>query len=180
MPARGNLSVVFFCGDESPYGKAHLLPLLQGGFSLQTVVVPTPACWERFRKRLLGNEFHRQKIEGGTAKLRSLLARTRAALESVRRSATPWETLEAALSCPRVPTLCKEYGIPVCEITDVNALDVVQWLAEQRPDLLLCAAYPQIFGSALLGTARHGGINFHPSLLPRCRGANPIYWAIAT
>ncbi len=57
---------------------------------------------------------------------------------------------------------------------------VVEWLAGQRPDLLLCSAYPQIFGSALLGTARLGGVNFHPSLLPRCRGANPIYWAIAS
>jgi methionyl-tRNA formyltransferase len=180
MLARGTLRVVFFCGDESPYGRAHLLPLSQGVFSLQAVVVPTRACWESFRERLLGGELHSQQPSRGRTSLRSLLARVRVAFEGAEGIASPWEAFEEAFPRSRVAAICKDRGIPVWGITDVNAPDVVQSLAEQRPDLLLCAAYPQIFGPALLGTAQNGGVNFHPSLLPRCRGANPIYWAITT
>jgi methionyl-tRNA formyltransferase len=66
------------------------------------------------------------------------------------------------------------------EVTNVNTSEFVRWVVDQGPDLLFCAAYPQIFGAALLSAARLGGVNFHPSLLPRCRGANPVYWAIAS
>jgi methionyl-tRNA formyltransferase len=50
----------------------------------------------------------------------------------------------------------------------------------KKYDLAVCAAYPQIFGQALLGAPRLGAINFHPSYLPRCRGAHPVYWTIAS
>ena len=44
---------------------------------------------------------------------------------------------------------------------------------------VFCAAYPQLFKQDLLDKLGRV-INFHPSYLPRCRGAHPIYWAIAS
>jgi methionyl-tRNA formyltransferase len=50
----------------------------------------------------------------------------------------------------------------------------------QKPDLIISAAYPQIFKKSLLQIPAIGCINSHPSLLPRCRGAHPVFWAIAS
>ena len=177
---RPTLRVVIFCGDESPYGRAHLLLLLRGDFSVQAVVVPTPTCWQHFRERLLGSESHSPRRRRGRARLQALLAPVRALLAGDQGQANPWNTLDATFPKSQVREVCAERGVPFREITDVNTPEVLGWMAKQGPDLLLCAAYPQIFGPALLATARLGGVNFHPSLLPRCRGANPIYWAIAS
>ena len=179
MQVGSNLRVVFLCGDESPYGRAHLLPLLGGGFSIQAVVVPTSACWQRFRERLLGSEIFPPQRARGRAALLSWLGRAQVFRARVQRQPASWSAFDATITQSAVRAECGERGVPCREVMDVNSSEVLRWVAEQRPDLLLCAAYPQIFRGALLATARLGGVNFHPSLLPRCRGANPIYWAIA-
>ncbi|HXX39605.1 MAG TPA: methionyl-tRNA formyltransferase [bacterium] len=56
------------------------------------------------------------------------------------------------------------------------------FLAELRrlaADLLIVVAYGRLIPRAALDLARLGGINLHPSLLPRYRGAAPIPRAIA-
>lgn len=174
------MRIVFFCGDESPYGRAHLPPLLRGTLSVQAVVVPTPARWQRFQAKLLGTEIHRAQRVQRRAILHSMLRRARAALVGGPGRLSPWNTLDATFPKSQVQRICGERGLPLQEIMNVNTPEFVRWMTDQGPDLLLCSAYPQIFGSALLSTARLGGVNFHPSLLPRCRGANPIYWAIAS
>lgn len=45
-------------------------------------------------------------------------------------------------------------------------------------ELLVCIAYGRIFGPRFLGIFPAGGINLHPSLLPRHRGPSPIPAAI--
>ncbi len=45
---------------------------------------------------------------------------------------------------------------------------------------LFTAAFPQIFSKSLLQAFQGRAVNFHPSYLPRCRGADPVYWTIAT
>lgn len=47
-----------------------------------------------------------------------------------------------------------------------------------EPELLVTAAYGKIFGPRFLGLFPRGGINMHPSLLPRHRGPTPIPAAI--
>jgi methionyl-tRNA formyltransferase len=51
-------------------------------------------------------------------------------------------------------------------------------IAALRPDLLVSFAYGRIFGPKFLGLFPLGGINIHPSLLPKYRGAAPIPAAI--
>jgi methionyl-tRNA formyltransferase len=43
-----------------------------------------------------------------------------------------------------------------------------------KPDLLVSFAYGRIFGPQFLALFPHGGINVHPSLLPKYRGPTPI------
>jgi len=68
-------------------------------------------------------------------------------------------------------------GIPILkpEKLDPEARAQVQAL---RPDLLLSFAYGKIFGPKFLGLFPLGGINVHPSLLPKYRGPTPIPAAI--
>ncbi len=47
-----------------------------------------------------------------------------------------------------------------------------------KPDLLVSFAYGKLFGPKFLSLFRLGGINIHPSLLPKYRGAAPIQAAI--
>jgi methionyl-tRNA formyltransferase len=50
--------------------------------------------------------------------------------------------------------------------------------AALQPDLLVSFAYGRIFGPRFLALFPRGGINIHPSLLPKYRGAAPIQAAI--
>jgi methionyl-tRNA formyltransferase len=50
--------------------------------------------------------------------------------------------------------------------------------AALRPDLLVSFAYGKIFGPRFLALFPRGGINIHPSLLPKYRGPTPIPQAI--
>lgn len=58
---------------------------------------------------------------------------------------------------------------------DAAFIDEVRSLA---PDLLVVAAYGKIFRQAFLEVFPMGGINLHPSLLPRFRGPSPVSAAI--
>ncbi|MDR2069751.1 MAG: methionyl-tRNA formyltransferase [Spirochaetaceae bacterium] len=51
-------------------------------------------------------------------------------------------------------------------------------IARLQPDLLISFAYGRIFGPRFLALFPLGGINIHPSLLPKYRGAAPIPQAI--
>ncbi|UTC76112.1 methionyl-tRNA formyltransferase [Treponema sp. OMZ 792] len=51
-------------------------------------------------------------------------------------------------------------------------------LAALKPDLLVCFAYGKIFGPKTMALFPLGGINIHPSLLPRWRGCAPVPAAI--
>ena len=51
-------------------------------------------------------------------------------------------------------------------------------IAALNADLLVCFAYGHIFGPKFLSVFPLGGINLHPSLLPKYRGATPVPAAI--
>ncbi|MDD3980773.1 MAG: methionyl-tRNA formyltransferase [Spirochaetia bacterium] len=53
-----------------------------------------------------------------------------------------------------------------------------QRIAELEPDILVAFAYGKLFGPKFLALFPLGGINIHPSLLPRHRGSSPIQQAI--
>jgi methionyl-tRNA formyltransferase len=70
-------------------------------------------------------------------------------------------------------------GLRLLQPESLRATAIQAEMSALRPDLLVVAAYGRIVPPAVLTTARMGGINLHPSLLPAYRGAAPIQRAIA-
>ncbi|TVQ27029.1 MAG: methionyl-tRNA formyltransferase, partial [Spirochaetaceae bacterium] len=68
-------------------------------------------------------------------------------------------------------------GIPVLKPQRLNA-EARAAVSRVEPDLLVCVAYGRIFGPRFLSLFPRGGINLHPSLLPKYRGPAPIPAAI--
>lgn len=69
-----------------------------------------------------------------------------------------------------VETWAKEKHIPV--------LYVPSELESFKADLLVSASYGEKIPTKTITDAKYGGLNVHPSLLPRWRGADPVPWAI--
>lgn len=69
-------------------------------------------------------------------------------------------------------------GLPVATPERAGLADALASLRALSPDLLIVAAYGQIFPDSLLTLARLGALNLHYSLLPRWRGAAPVQAAI--
>ncbi|MDR2768338.1 MAG: methionyl-tRNA formyltransferase [Treponema sp.] len=68
-------------------------------------------------------------------------------------------------------------GIPVLKFDALRA-EAREAVAALRPDLLVSFAYGRIFGPRFLALFPLGGINIHPSLLPKYRGPSPLQEAI--
>ncbi len=49
-------------------------------------------------------------------------------------------------------------------------------LRELAPDLIAVASYPALLPPEVLAVPHMGCLNVHPSLLPRHRGADPVFW----
>lgn len=70
--------------------------------------------------------------------------------------------------------LAQELGLPVESPEKTRAPEFVARLRELDADALVVASYGQILSTAVLESARRGGINLHGSILPEYRGAAPI------
>jgi methionyl-tRNA formyltransferase len=70
-----------------------------------------------------------------------------------------------------------ELGLPLLKPAKLDA-EARSAIAAFQPDLLVSFAYGKIFGPKFLGLFPLGGINIHPSLLPKYRGPTPINAAI--
>jgi methionyl-tRNA formyltransferase len=49
-------------------------------------------------------------------------------------------------------------------------------LAALAPDLIIVACYPRLIPQPIRDAARIAALNIHPSLLPRHRGPDPLFW----
>lgn len=70
-----------------------------------------------------------------------------------------------------------EHNIPVLQPEKLDK-EFREQIAQLKPDLLVSFAYGKIFGPKTLASFPLGGINIHPSLLPKYRGPAPINAAI--
>ena len=82
----------------------------------------------------------------------------------------------SALTAPPVKVRGLELGLAVHQPAKLDA--GARALFAGRFDLLVSFAYGRIFGPLFLGLFRLGGVNVHPSLLPRWRGPSPLSAAI--
>jgi methionyl-tRNA formyltransferase len=82
----------------------------------------------------------------------------------------------SSLTPPPVKARALELGLAVHQPGKLDA--GARALFEGRFDLLVSFAYGRIFGPLFLGLFPRGGLNVHPSLLPRWRGPSPLTAAI--
>jgi methionyl-tRNA formyltransferase len=77
-----------------------------------------------------------------------------------------------------VAVVAAQYALPVLQPASLTDPETLARLRELEPDVFVVVAYGRIIPGAILAAAPLGGINVHPSLLPRYRGAAPIPRAI--
>lgn len=77
-----------------------------------------------------------------------------------------------------VKELALELGLPLLQPARLKDQAVIDWVASLKPDLLVLAYVTQFVPKAMIDLATYGGINFHPSLLPKYRGGSAMNWAI--
>lgn len=82
------------------------------------------------------------------------------------------------MAMPPVKELALKHDLPVFQIEKIRSEEGAQMLKNLKPDLMISAAFGQIFSEENLETAPMGCINVHASLLPKYRGSAPIQWAI--
>ncbi len=69
-------------------------------------------------------------------------------------------------------------GIPVWQPRRVREPEFIDFLKEQKPDMIVVAAFGQIIPKDILDLPPYGCLNIHGSLLPKYRGASPIQQAV--
>lgn len=80
---------------------------------------------------------------------------------------------------PPLAGAAARYGLEVLQPGSLRSPAFLARLRALAPDLIVAAAFGRIIPPQVLEVPPLGGINLHPSLLPRYRGAAPIPRAIA-
>lgn len=68
--------------------------------------------------------------------------------------------------------------VPLLDRPDLGDAALRATLAAARPELVVSWFWTKRVPRALLRVAPRGGVNVHPSLLPRHRGADPYFWTL--
>lgn len=71
-----------------------------------------------------------------------------------------------------------ERGLPLIQPRTLKGPEVLEWVKDKKPDLFVLVFVTQYMGKDVIEAATHGGINYHPSLLPKYRGGSAIAWAL--
>ena len=77
-----------------------------------------------------------------------------------------------------VTDVAEKYNIPMLRPGRLRDPKAIEWVGEKSPDLLVLAFVTEFVPKAMIEMATHGGINYHPSLLPKYRGGSAMNWAI--
>lgn len=73
--------------------------------------------------------------------------------------------------------LARLRGVEV-NLTSARDAKTIEWVENFRPDALLSLHYRSLIHEAILAIPPLGGVNLHPSLLPKYRGVNSVPWTI--
>lgn len=76
-----------------------------------------------------------------------------------------------------VSWIARRDGLPVWN-QSINKPSFTDFVSRFKPDLFVVASFSRILKPETLALAPRGVINLHPSLLPKYRGADPIFWVL--
>lgn len=74
--------------------------------------------------------------------------------------------------------LAVQYRVPVVEVSNINAPEVLEQIRSFKPDYLFVIGWSQICRQELLSIPSIGSIGYHPAPLPENRGRAVIPWTI--
>jgi len=74
--------------------------------------------------------------------------------------------------------LAHRLKIPILTCKDINAPEVLDFLREKQPDILVSAYFHQIIRPPILKIPRLGVLNIHPGWLPDYRGVMNYFWVL--
>lgn len=176
-------AAVLFLGDHSAYGLSVARRLLESRFfEIRRVVTPSASVYDRFAAR---GAPRRGLLAHG---LRAALERARAKIHRTLAAAGPAPggepltplVLDPGTSAEALAAACADCGVRWERVDAIGTQDFRALLRDVGLDLFFCCAFPLIFRANLLALPSRGAVNFHPSLLPRCRGRHPIFWTLAS
>lgn len=75
-----------------------------------------------------------------------------------------------------IEAIARDANIPVLPLARVADPSVIERLRSWRPDAIAVACFPKLIPPAVCELAPLGALNVHPSLLPRHRGPDPLFW----
>jgi methionyl-tRNA formyltransferase len=70
----------------------------------------------------------------------------------------------------------RKLGVQVIPFRSATDEAFVARLRALNADIFVIAAFPYVIPASVRDLARYGALNVHPSLLPRHRGADPLFW----
>lgn len=71
-----------------------------------------------------------------------------------------------------------EHKLELYQSNYLKKAEAIDWVRQLQPDLLVLGFVTAFVPLEMINLATHGGINYHPSLLPKYRGGSAINWAI--
>jgi methionyl-tRNA formyltransferase len=74
--------------------------------------------------------------------------------------------------------LAETSGFSLLQPDRLKDPEAIEWVRALKPDLLVLAFVTEFVPKEMIAAATHGGINYHPSLLPKYRGGSAMNWAI--
>lgn len=74
--------------------------------------------------------------------------------------------------------LSNRLGVEVVTDVNVNSAEFKKYLSSLNLDLIIVSSFHQIIKEEIINLPKKGIINFHPSLLPKYRGPNPLNWVL--
>jgi methionyl-tRNA formyltransferase len=77
-----------------------------------------------------------------------------------------------------VKTWALAHGVKTFAPSHLDAPDTFHLLSSFAPDFFVIASYGRIIPESLLRIPAFGGLNVHPSLLPKFRGPAPMEWTL--
>ncbi len=87
----------------------------------------------------------------------------------------PQPTSLAEMKQRTIVDLAWERDLPVIAVTNLREAAIAA-IAAYAPDLIVVSCFPYRFSATLRGLPRYGILNLHPTLLPKGRGSDPLFW----
>jgi methionyl-tRNA formyltransferase len=79
-------------------------------------------------------------------------------------------------SASQIDSLAARASASMLTIGDLRRPDAVTIINDLQPDVIVVACFPSRLPPEILQIPRLGSVNVHPSLLPRGRGPEPLFW----